>query len=65
MKFKYIWRENTNVKFEWKKYEVLENWIVDIDCNNDFAEYLIRNHFIEVKMLDETEKEVKIKSKTK
>ena len=65
MKFKYTWKWNTNVKFEWKKYEVLENEILDIDCKNDFAEYLTRNHFIEVKMEDETEKEVKIKSKTK
>ena len=52
MKFKYMGQWNTNVKFEWEKYEVLENEILDIDCKKDFAEYLIKNHFIEVKMED-------------
>jgi hypothetical protein len=53
---------NTNVKFEWKKYEVLENEILEIDCKKDFAEYLIRNHFIEIKMEDKVENK-KISSK--
>ena len=46
MKFKYIWKERTNVKFEWERYDVLENEILDIKCDVKFSTYLCSNKFI-------------------
>lgn len=52
MKFKYIWKWNTNFSFKWEKIEVKENEIIDIKSDDAFSLYLSRNSFIEIKMED-------------
>lgn len=63
MKFKYIWKGHTIVKFEDERFIVEENKTLDIKCDDNFADFLSKNNFITVKMEDQTGNEAKKETK--